>query len=84
MWQTVNAVANLKVNPTVGIDKFLWVVFVDKVLGYVGELDAYIFWAVQGGLEIEVIDVKSYKFCTFAEKDDVEEELEKYQGMPSW
>ena len=46
LWQAVNAVANLKVNPTVGIDEVLQVVFVDKFLGYVGEFDAYIFWAV--------------------------------------
>ena len=46
LWQAINAVANLKVNPTVGIDGFLQVVFVDKVLGYVGEFDAYIFRAV--------------------------------------
>ena len=54
MWQDVNAVANLKVNPTIGINKVLQFVFIDKVLGYVGELDAYIFRAVKGGLEIEV------------------------------
>ena len=53
---------NLKVNPTVGIDKILQVVFVDIVLGSVGNLDAYIFQAVIWGLEIEVLDVKSYKF----------------------
>ena len=46
MWQAVNVVANLKVNPTVGIDEVLQVVFVDKVLGYVGEIDAYILRAV--------------------------------------
>ena len=44
--QAINAVANMKVNPTVGIDEFLQVVFVDKVLGYVENLDAYIFQAV--------------------------------------
>ena len=57
---------NLKVNPTVGIEKVFHVVLVDKVLGYVGELDAYIFRAVQGWFKIEVLDVKSYKFCVFA------------------
>ena len=46
MWQAVNAVVNMKVNPTVGIDGVLQVVFVNKVLGYVSELDAYIFRAV--------------------------------------
>ena len=46
LWKAVNAVVNLKVYPTVGINKVLQVVFVDKVLGYVGNLDAYIFQAV--------------------------------------
>ena len=46
MCQAVNDVVNLKVNPTVGIDEFVKVVFIDKVLGYVGKLDAYIFRAV--------------------------------------
>ena len=80
LWQAVNTVVNLKVNPTVGIDEVLQVVFVDKVLGYVGKIDAYIFRAVLGGLEIKVLDVKSNKFCAFAGKDAVEEELEKIQG----
>ena len=31
-------------------------------------------------LEIEVIYVKSYKFCAFAGKDAVEEELQKIKG----
>ena len=31
-------------------------------------------------MEIEVLDVKSYKFCAFAGKYAVEEELEKIQG----
>ena len=31
-------------------------------------------------MEIEVLDVKSDKFCSFAGKDAVEEELEKIQG----
>ena len=56
------------------------VVFVNKVLGYVGEFDAYILRSVKGGLEIEVLDVKSYKFCAFARKDTVEEELQKIKG----
>ena len=32
-------------------------------------------------MEIEVIDIKSDKFCAFAGKDAVEEELEKIQGF---
>ena len=70
----------MKVNSTVGINKVVEVVFVEKVLGYVGEIDAYIFRVVYGGLEIEVFDVKSDKFRAFAGKDVVEEELEKIQG----
>ena len=31
-------------------------------------------------MEIEVLDVKSYKFCAFEGKDAVEEELDKIQG----
>ena len=62
---------DLKLNPNVGVNRVVQVIFVNKVLGYVGELDAYIFWAVEGGLEIEVIDVKSEKCCAFAGKDNV-------------
>ena len=40
LWQAVNVVVNMKVNPTVGINKVVQVVFVDKFLGHVGELDA--------------------------------------------
>ena len=31
-------------------------------------------------MEIEVLDVKSYKFCAFAGKDTVEEELQNIKG----
>ena len=35
---------------------------------------------LEGGLEIEVLDVKSYKFCAFEGKDAVEEDLDKIKG----
>ena len=44
--QAVNVVANLKLNPTVGTNEVLQVVFVNKVLGYVGPFDAYIFRSI--------------------------------------
>ena len=44
------------------------VVFVDKFLGYVGYFDVYIFRAVKGGMEIEVIDVKSENFAPLWER----------------
>ena len=31
-------------------------------------------------MEIEVLDVKSYKFCAFAGKDAVEEEIQNIKG----
>ena len=31
-------------------------------------------------MEIEVLDVKSYKFCAFAGKDAFEEEIQKIKG----
>ena len=46
MGQAVNAVENLKVNPTVGIDKVLQFVFVNEVLGYVVEFNANILRAI--------------------------------------
>ena len=46
MGQAVNTVADLKVNPTVGIEKVLQVVFIDEVLGCVGYFDADILRAV--------------------------------------
>ena len=46
--QSENSVANIKLNQTVGIDKFLQVVFVDEVPGYVGGFNADILWAVSG------------------------------------
>ena len=46
MGQSVNTVVNLKVNPTVGIDKVLQVLFIYEVLRYVGKFDADILRAV--------------------------------------
>ena len=41
-------------------------------MGYVCEFDVDILQVVYGGLEIEVLDVKSYKFGSFAGNDAVE------------
>ena len=46
LWQAVNVVVNMKVNPTVGINKVLEVVFFDEVLGCVGQFDADILLVV--------------------------------------
>ena len=34
----------------------------------------------RGGLEIEVLDVKTDKFCAFAVKDAAEEDIDQTQG----
>ena len=44
--QAINAVANMKVNPTFGINEVLQVVFVDKFLGCVGNFDVDILQGV--------------------------------------
>ena len=66
MWETIDAVANLEVNPSIGVDVVLEAVFVDKFCWDVAQLDADVLRLVQGCLEVKVFDVKGEKLGALA------------------
>ena len=43
------------------MDKVFECVFVDEFFGDVGDFDADIFWLVQGGVEVEIFEIKGCK-----------------------
>ena len=77
MWKSINDIADLKVYPTVDMDRFHEVVFFDELFGDVAQFDVDILGAVQRCLEVEILNVKSDKLGAFTGKDAVEEELDE-------
>ncbi len=70
--------SHFKVDPTVA-DKIFKGVFIDEFFGDVGDLDANIFWLVQGGVEIEVSEIKGGKANIALGEDTVDEEFDKFK-----
>ena len=60
MGEAVHATSHFKVDPTVA-DEIFKCVFINEFFGDVGDLDADVFWLVQGGVEIEVLEIKGGK-----------------------
>ena len=79
MGKAVDTTVDFEIDPTIS-EIFKEIIFVDKVLRDVGELDAEIFRAVERGLEIEVVNVKRDKLGAFSREDAIYDKLEEIQG----
>ena len=66
LWETIDAVADLEVNPAIGMDVVHEAVFVDKLCCGVAQIDADELRFVQGCLEVKVFDVKGDKLGALA------------------
>ncbi len=58
--ETIHATVHLKVDPGV-TGKLVELVLVDEFLGYVCKIDANVFWLVERGVKIEVLEVHGGK-----------------------
>ena len=59
--ETIDSVANLEVNPAIGVDVVLEAVFLDKFCWDVVQLDLDVLRLFQGCLEVKVFDVEGDK-----------------------
>ena len=73
--ESVNAITNFKVDPAVDVDVVQEILFVDELLGDVGQHYADVFWPVEWGLEVKVFDVKGDKRCALPRENAVEVEF---------
>ena len=69
---------HFKVDPTV-VDKIFKRVFIDEFFGDVGDLDADVFWLVQGGVEIEDLEIKGSKASIALGEYTVDEKCDKFE-----
>jgi hypothetical protein len=77
--QTVNAATNFEIDPTV-VCEGEEIVFVDELVGNIGELDADVFRVVETSSEIEVFDIVANKFGTWTRENAVDLDLEGFEG----
>ena len=77
--EAVDTFSDFEVHPAV-LDKLVEVAFGDELLWDVGQLDADVFVAFKGSIKITVFDVKNNEFGSAAQKDAIEEELDKFEG----
>ena len=66
MWETIDVIANLEVNPAIGVDVVHEAVFVDKFCWDVDQLEVDVLRSVQGCLEVNIFDVKGEKLGDLA------------------
>ncbi len=78
MGEAVHAASHFKVDPAVA-DKFFECVFLDEFFGDVGDFDADIFWSVQGGVEVEIFEVKGCEASPALGEYTVDEEFDKFE-----
>ena len=78
MGAVVHATLYFKVDPSV-VDKIFKCVFVNEFFGDVGDLDANVFWLVQGGVEIEVLEIKCGKASITLGEYTVDEEFDEFK-----
>ena len=66
LWETINAIGDLKVNPDVGMDVVHEAVLVDEFCWGVAQFDADVLRSVQGCLKVKVFDVEGDKLGALA------------------
>ena len=76
MGEAVHAASHFEVDPAVA-DKVFKSVFFDEFFGDVGDFDADVFWLVQGGVEVEIFEIKGCKASLALGEYTVDEELDK-------
>jgi hypothetical protein len=76
--EAVHAASHFEVDPAVA-DKFFESVFLDEFFGDVGDFDADIFWSVQGGVEVEILEIEGCKASLALGEYTVDEELDKFE-----
>ncbi len=78
MGEAVHAASHFKVDPTVS-DKIFECVLINEFFGDVGDLGADVFWSVQGGVEVEVLEIKGGKASLALGEYTVDEEFDKFE-----
>ncbi len=78
MGEAVHAASHFKVNPAV-TDKIFKCVSIDEFFGDVGDFDADIFWLVQGGVEVKILEVKGCKASPALGEYTVDEEFDEFK-----
>jgi hypothetical protein len=71
LFQAVNAFVNLEIYPSV-VGEGVEVVFIEKLLRYVGNFEADVFGSVEGCTQVEVGDVKAGKSPIRSRKNTVQ------------
>ena len=66
MWETINAVDNIEVNPAIGMDVFHEAVLIDEFCWDVAQFDVDVLRLVQVCLKVKVFDVKGDKLGALA------------------
>jgi hypothetical protein len=59
--------------------KLLQQVFIDEFFGGVGDLDVDVFWLVQGGVEVEILEIKGGKASLALGEYTVDEEFDEFE-----
>ncbi len=75
--ETVHAMAHFKVDPVV-TGKLIELVLVNEFLEDVSKLDAEILWLVEGGVEIEILEVYGDKPSIMLGENTVDEQFYKF------
>ena len=78
--ETIDAVANLEVNPAIGMDVVHEAALVDELCWDVAQFDADVLRLVQRCLKVEGFDVEGDKLGAPAGKDAVKEQLDEVEG----
>ena len=78
MGEAVHAALHFEVDPAVA-DKFFECVFLDEFFGDVGYFNADIFWSVQGGVEVEIFEIKGCKASPTLGEYTVDEEFDEFE-----
>jgi hypothetical protein len=76
--KAVHAASHFEVDPTV-MDEIFMCVFIDELCGDFGDLDADVFWSVQGGVEVEVLEIKGGEASLALGEYTVVEEFDKFE-----
>ena len=66
VWETINAVLNIKVNPAIGMDIVHEAVLIDEFCWDVAQFDADVLRSVHGCLKVNVFDVEGDKLGALA------------------
>ncbi len=78
MGGAVHAAWHFKLDPAV-TDEIFECVFIDEFFGGVSDFDADKFWSVQGGVEVEILEIKGCKASPTLGEYTVDEEFDQFE-----